>query len=362
MSVSETDVKRWFDIVQKWSSENSADKCRDTFKRFDELSSFLKELERAIAEAADNPQQVLQKYPSVGKLLGELYKNTVLLLTEDAFQTVVRCSFALACYCGAQGRKTKKAKDWVLMQLRCVTTPTLPNSNLLEIGEYWGYTAQESMEVMVDELVSSLCRDLEVLKSFTWNAEEREYYPYKPVSGLCLRELSEFCLPLVPLPQAKPLVEKILCCQKGLDLISSVQGNVFCVSDNVSVLFLKTVASRKDLQLSYNARIALWKRYQPSLESEILDLIEMSAVRRPFMSTAQLQHAISSRDLPRACVENPELFTLSMSILSLFFVRTRGNPQVAKLLSAFSEMCVEESKQGNQNAPSTFSRMLPSFC
>ena len=39
---------------------------------------------------------------------------------------------------------------------------------------------------------------------------DREYYPYKPVSGLCLRELSEFCLPLVPLPQAKPLVSIIL--------------------------------------------------------------------------------------------------------------------------------------------------------
>ena len=62
MSVSETDVKRWFDIVQKWSSENSADKCRDTFKRFDELSSFLKELERAIAKA------VGKKFPSLPRL------------------------------------------------------------------------------------------------------------------------------------------------------------------------------------------------------------------------------------------------------------------------------------------------------
>lgn len=33
-----------------------------------------------------------------------------------------------------------------------------------------------------------------------------ECYPYKPVSGPCLRELSEFCLPLLTLAQAKPLV------------------------------------------------------------------------------------------------------------------------------------------------------------
>ena len=37
----------------------------------------------------------------------------------------------------------------------------------------------------------------------------RECYPHKPVSGLCLRELSEFCLPLVTLKQAQPSVSQL---------------------------------------------------------------------------------------------------------------------------------------------------------
>ena len=49
-SVSEEDVRRWFDTAQKWSRANSAENCRDTFKGLDELSSFLKDLERALAE------------------------------------------------------------------------------------------------------------------------------------------------------------------------------------------------------------------------------------------------------------------------------------------------------------------------
>lgn len=36
----------------------------------------------------------------------------------------------------------------------------------------------------------------------------RECYPLKQVSGSCLRELCEFCLPLITLTQAKPLVRK----------------------------------------------------------------------------------------------------------------------------------------------------------
>lgn len=36
----------------------------------------------------------------------------------------------------------------------------------------------------------------------------RECYPLKQVSGSCLRELCEFCLPLLTLTQAKPLVRK----------------------------------------------------------------------------------------------------------------------------------------------------------
>ena len=37
----------------------------------------------------------------------------------------------------------------------------------------------------------------------------RECYPLKQVSGSCLRELCEFCLPLITLTQAKPLVRKL---------------------------------------------------------------------------------------------------------------------------------------------------------
>ena len=50
MSVSEADLKRWLETVQRWDRANSAEKCRDTFACLEELSSFLKDLEKALSE------------------------------------------------------------------------------------------------------------------------------------------------------------------------------------------------------------------------------------------------------------------------------------------------------------------------
>lgn len=83
MSLSEKELQRWLDVVQTWHGANSAEGCSNTAKALNELSSFLKDLEGAIAEAADNSQLILQKFPSVGKLLGELFKNTTVLLSGD---------------------------------------------------------------------------------------------------------------------------------------------------------------------------------------------------------------------------------------------------------------------------------------
>lgn len=109
--------------------------------------------------------------------------------------------------------------------------------------------------------------------------------------------------------------------------------------------------------MSYEARTALWKRYQPSFESEILDLIEMSTVQHPTMSKEQMQDAISSRELPRACAENPELLTLSMNILSSFLARSCGSSQATKLLSVFGELCIKECNHGTRML-----RIPPTVC
>lgn len=61
----------------------------------------------------------------------------------------------LANCSGVQGRNlNRKAKGWAQTQLRRATIPVLKNSNLHHIGEFWGYTAQESTEMMLDEVSS----------------------------------------------------------------------------------------------------------------------------------------------------------------------------------------------------------------
>ena len=88
-----------------------------------------------------------------------------LLQPAEVFQSVVRCSLALAnCSTSHESNVSKKAKAWVQTQLRRATTPNLKKSNLLEIGEYWGYTGQECTEMMVDKVSLSLSSSTSIKK------------------------------------------------------------------------------------------------------------------------------------------------------------------------------------------------------
>ena len=72
----------------------------------------------------------------------------------------------LANCSGVQGKNlNRKAKGWAQTQLRRATTPVLKNSNLHHIVEFWGYTAQESMEMMLDKVSSYLCHIFNSAKS-----------------------------------------------------------------------------------------------------------------------------------------------------------------------------------------------------
>ena len=50
MSLTEEDVKRWYDIAKKWGRATSAETCRETFECVHDLSSFLKRLEKDLSE------------------------------------------------------------------------------------------------------------------------------------------------------------------------------------------------------------------------------------------------------------------------------------------------------------------------
>lgn len=50
MSLTEEDVKRWYDRAKKWGRAISAETCKDTLECVHDLSSFLKRLEKDLTE------------------------------------------------------------------------------------------------------------------------------------------------------------------------------------------------------------------------------------------------------------------------------------------------------------------------
>ena len=53
MSLTEEDVKRWYDRAKKWGRAISAETCKDTLEYVHDLSSFLKRLEKDLSEKVD---------------------------------------------------------------------------------------------------------------------------------------------------------------------------------------------------------------------------------------------------------------------------------------------------------------------
>lgn len=50
MSLTEEDVKRWYETAKKWGRATSSEMCRETFKCVHDLLCFLKRLERDLSE------------------------------------------------------------------------------------------------------------------------------------------------------------------------------------------------------------------------------------------------------------------------------------------------------------------------
>ena len=54
MSLTEEDVKRWYDRAKRWGRAISAETCKDTLECVHDLSSFLKRLEKDLSEKVGN--------------------------------------------------------------------------------------------------------------------------------------------------------------------------------------------------------------------------------------------------------------------------------------------------------------------
>lgn len=50
MSLTDEDVKGWYEIAKKWGRATSTEMCRETFKCVHDLSSFLNRLEKDLGE------------------------------------------------------------------------------------------------------------------------------------------------------------------------------------------------------------------------------------------------------------------------------------------------------------------------
>ncbi|XP_048581514.1 uncharacterized protein LOC116620108 isoform X2 [Nematostella vectensis] len=320
--VSEEMVKKWLSLAQKWRTEKYS--C-EMWNLMDDLRSFLDDL-HAVIKGKNSPRSVLQEFPSVGKLLGALIQIPVIQTSAHSSEF-------------QEDSITRKAVSWAQSQVRNMTICGCPDPNNLSIGEYLGYTAQETTETFQHKLVESICHDLSSFKCVKWNSKISDLEPVVDVKGSTLRGLSEMIIPLMDYPSILPLVEALLLSsKKATDLFSSNAGALFIATNCLSPQFLslcgQMASSRKHAGtgLSYSAKIALWHQHQESFEEEVLAVIEAVSFSKSVDFDQELKDYFQSSDLILACTESVQLGLAAEQLLSEMLRKTMGDQRIWKIL------------------------------
>ncbi|XP_031564306.1 Fanconi anemia group C protein homolog [Actinia tenebrosa] len=355
--ICEEEVKRWLNIFQKSSEESeSSERDRRALDSLDDLVSFLNQLKEFI-EKKGHPRAVLHEIPSVGKLLGMLAQNYIMQCSEEAVKIVFHCIMSLASAGNAADSATRKTISWAQSQIRHMVSPSpMCPSSVLLIGQYIGNTATETTQIMIEKVVDSICYDLMKHDGTKWSTPANDVVPSLKHQGLTLWTLSEMCVPLVSKPVVKPLVESLLVAGNATtDLICS--SSDYQMVDCLSPRFLSSVTEltrQKAINftikgfgvkhtLSYQSLTNLWRRYQPSFENQIFDLVEAVVLRYPDASNNDVKIVIETIYLARACRDYEELFLVAIQIVYSFGRSSPQNTRLTLLLNLLKESIARSS-------------------
>jgi len=95
------------------------------------------------------------------------------------------------------------------------------------------------------------------------------------------------------------------------------------------------------LNLSYEARTNLWRRYLPSFEQELLDLVEAVKAHDSSSEAVDIKTILHSRELPMACVEYPQLFIYCEEFFRVLVIASHAAPLVIQLVENFNSSLLE---------------------
>uniref|UniRef100_A0A8C6YB67 FA complementation group C n=1 Tax=Naja naja TaxID=35670 RepID=A0A8C6YB67_NAJNA len=326
--VSNSNIEFWLNKTLEWDQITTLESQQDVCLHLPALQEFLLQIYGALKHM--NSTTAVQKFPLIGQLLGRLCWNPF-VIGYDECQKILMC--CLCClYSGEpQNPLELKANSWIqsLCHLLSLCGLGKHDTDINKFISTLGYTSVDYYSKLIENIVSSLVAELNRTQINGFNSQQN--------ISCRVTSMSLLCVPLITLPDIKPLLEALLNYHDHGP--QEVLHSQFLEAVNEAIL-------RKNISLSETAVLQLWLRHLPSLEKAVLRNIEqlMSSQTK---SMQEMAYVIKDSLLHRAAC-HPAVFRTIDEIFKNALLETDGAQEIMTVMQVFTQCFVQAYHENNK--------------
>lgn len=311
-----SDYQFWMRKLSVWGQASTLETQQDTCHHLPQFQDFLRQMYEALKEM--DSCTVIERFPTIGQLLAKTCWNPFILAYDESQKILICC---LCCLINKEPQNSGESKlnSWTRGLLSHILSSF--RFDMKEVGLFTqclGYAPADYYPGLLKNMVLSLVSELRENHLNGFNTQRR-------MAPERIRSLSRVCVPLVTLPDFKPLVEALLTCH-GSEPQEMLWPEFF---EAVNEAFLL-----KKISLSKSAVICLWLRHLPSLEKAMLHLFEkLISSERNFLR--RIECFMKDSLLPEAAC-HPAIFRMVDEMFRSALLETDGAPEVLATIQVFT--------------------------
>ncbi|XP_032070381.1 Fanconi anemia group C protein isoform X2 [Thamnophis elegans] len=327
--VSNSSIEFWLNKTLEWDQITTLESQQDVCLHLPELQEFLLQIYGALKHM--NSTTAVQKFPLIGQLLGRLCWNPF-VIGYDECQKILMC--CLCClYSGEpQSPLELKANSWIQKSLCHLLSFCGLGNHDADVNKFistLGFTSADYYSKLIENTVSSLVMELGRTQVNGFNSQQN--------ISCRVTSMSLLCIPLITLPDIKPLLEALLNYHDQGP--QEVLHSQFLEAVNEAIL-------QKNISLSETAVLQLWLRHFPSLEKAILQNIEQ-LISSQTRSMQEMACVIKDSLLHQAACY-PAVFRTIDEIFKNALLETDGAEEIMTVMQVFTQCFVQAYHENNK--------------
>ncbi|XP_073908674.1 Fanconi anemia group C protein isoform X3 [Castor canadensis] len=323
----------WLQKLSIWEQASTLETQQDICLHLPRFQEFLMQVYQSLKEM--NSNTAVERVPIIGQVLTKSCWNPFILAYDESQKILIWC---LCCLINKEPQNSGESElnSWTRVRANHGLLSHLLSAFRFDIKEFGvftqglGYEPVDYCPGVLENMVLSLVSELKESRSDGFNTPSR-MAPERVTS------LSRVCIPLVTLPDIKPLLEALLTYHGHGS--QEILWPEFFEAVNEAFLLRK-------ISLPMSAIISLWLRHLPSLEKAMVHLFEklISSERNCLRRT---ESYIQASWLPQAAC-HPAIFRMVDEMFRITLLETDGAPEILALLQVFTRCFVEALERENK--------------